>query len=214
MVTFSVMQFDSHGGGRINDIIQPSSRIDGFLYASPLLGWHFCFIRWKVEALMNLHEGDTVMHWTYGIGQVRQIEERTLFDHNVQYYKIQLSEMIIWVPADNNIESRLRAPTPKASFKRLFDILAGPGNPLPEDRYQRKNHLLELLKDGRAESVCHAIRDLITYQHIRPLNEGDQALLKRLTKILLEEWTYSLAVTPAQAEQEMWHLLTAGFAGD
>jgi len=163
---------------------------------------------------MNLHEGDTVMHWTYGIGQVRQIEERTLFDHNVQYYKVQLNEMTIWVPADNNIETRLRAPTPKASFKRLFDILAGPGNPLPEDRYQRKNRLMELLKDGRAESVCQVIRDLVTYQHSHSLNESDQALLKRLTKILLEEWTFSLGVSHAQAEQEMWQLLAAGFAGD
>ncbi len=163
---------------------------------------------------MNLHEGDTVMHWTYGIGQVRQIEERTLFDHNVQYYKVQLNEMTIWVPADNNIETRLRAPTPKASFKRLFDILAGPGNPLPEDRYQRKNRLMELLKDGRAESVCQVIRDLVTYQQSHSLNESDQALLKRLTKILLEEWTFSLGVSHAQAEQEMWQLLAAGFAGD
>jgi RNA polymerase-interacting CarD/CdnL/TRCF family regulator len=163
---------------------------------------------------MEIHAGDTVMHWTYGLGQVREIEERILFDHNVQYYKVQLREMTIWVPADNNIESRLRAPTPKASFKRLFEILAGPGELLPDDRFQRKNHLLELLKDGRAESVCRAIRALVTYQHVRALNEGDQALLKRLTKILLEEWTYSLGVATAQAEHELWNLLTAGIPGD
>ena len=27
---------------------------------------------------MNFHKGDTVMHWTYGIGQILNLEERAL----------------------------------------------------------------------------------------------------------------------------------------
>jgi RNA polymerase-interacting CarD/CdnL/TRCF family regulator len=154
------------------------------------------------------------MHCTYGLGQVNQIEERTLFDHNVQYYKVQVSDMTIWVPADNKLESRLRPPTPEAGFRQLLAILSGPGEPLPEDPNQRKNRMLELLKNGRAESLCRVIRDLVTYQHSRSLNESDRAILKRSQKILLDEWIYALAVTPAQAEHDMWHLLTAGFSGD
>ena len=28
---------------------------------------------------MNFHEGDTVMHWTYGLGQIIKLEERDLY---------------------------------------------------------------------------------------------------------------------------------------
>lgn len=27
---------------------------------------------------MDFHEGDTVMHWTYGLGQIIRLEERNL----------------------------------------------------------------------------------------------------------------------------------------
>jgi RNA polymerase-interacting CarD/CdnL/TRCF family regulator len=73
--------------------------------------------------------------------------------------------------------------------------------------------LLELLKDGRAESLCRVIRDLTTYRQTRPLNENDQALLKRSQKMLLGEWSFALSVSPAQAENDLQRLLAPGSAG-
>jgi RNA polymerase-interacting CarD/CdnL/TRCF family regulator len=147
------------------------------------------------------------MHWTYGLGQILRLEERALFDRNTLYYKVQVGDLTVWVPADGQLESRLRPPTPQAGFRRLLAILSGPGEPLPEDRYERRNRLLELLKDGRAESLCRVIRDLTTYRQARPLNENDQALLKRSQKALLGEWSFALSVTLAQAEHDLQHLL-------
>jgi RNA polymerase-interacting CarD/CdnL/TRCF family regulator len=163
---------------------------------------------------MNIHVGDTVIHWTYGIGQVQKIEERTLFDHNVQYYMIQVSDLVVWVPVDSQLENRLRIPTTKTGFELLASILSAPGEPLPENSYERMKKVLEMLKDGRAESVCRVIRDLRAHQHVHSLNENERSLLKRLQRILLGEWSYSLAITPAQAEMDMQHLLSAAVAGD
>ena len=58
---------------------------------------------------MNFHVGDTVMHWTFGLGEVIRLEERTLFGEKVLYYAIQVHDLIVWVPADDNLESRLRS---------------------------------------------------------------------------------------------------------
>jgi RNA polymerase-interacting CarD/CdnL/TRCF family regulator len=153
------------------------------------------------------------MHWTYGLGQILRLEERALFDRNTLYYKVQVSDLTVWVPADGQLESRLRPPTPQAGFRRLLAILSGPGETLPEDRYERRNRLLELLKDGRAESLCRVIRDLTTYRQTRPLNENDQALLKRSQKALLGEWSFALSIPPAQAEHELQCLLAPGSIG-
>lgn len=163
---------------------------------------------------MDIHVGDTVIHWTYGLGQVQKVEERTLFDHNVQYYMIQVTDLTIWVPADNQLENRLRFPTTKAGVKHLASILSGPGEPLPENSFERMKKLLALLKDGRAESLCQVIRDLTAHQHVHSLNENDRALLKRLQRILLEEWSYALSVSPAQAESDLHQLLAAQFPGE
>ncbi|MBK8781417.1 MAG: hypothetical protein IPO22_06355 [Anaerolineales bacterium] len=157
---------------------------------------------------MGFHAGDPVMHWTYGFGQVVRLEERDLSGSNILYYAVQIKDMTVWVPADGKLETRLRPPTTQSEFKKLVGILSGPGKPLPEDRQERRTLLLDLLKDGRAESLCKIIRDLSASQKIKNLNDNDQMLLRQVKNALLGEWGFALSITPAQAEVELHRLLT------
>jgi RNA polymerase-interacting CarD/CdnL/TRCF family regulator len=161
---------------------------------------------------MNFHTGDTVMHWTYGIGQIVNLEERAIAGSKTIYYVVQVKDMTVWVPADSKVRSRLRTPTSRSKFKQLLTILSDPSEPLPEDRLERRTHLLELLKDCRPESLCQIIRDLSTYQkrQARPMNDNDQMVLKQSRNTLLGEWEFVLSITRAQAELDLHHLLTAG----
>lgn len=156
---------------------------------------------------MNFQEGDPVMHWTYGFGQIVHLEERMISGSKTLYYAVQARDLTVWVPADSNLESRLRTPTSQAKFKQLLNILSGPGESLPDDRHERKNHLQELLKDGSTEALCHAIRDLSTFQKAKSLNDSDQMMLKTSQNTLLGEWEFVLSVPHAQAEIEMYRLL-------
>jgi RNA polymerase-interacting CarD/CdnL/TRCF family regulator len=156
---------------------------------------------------MDFREGDPVMHWTYGLGQIVRLEERALSGSNSLYYAVKIQDMTVWVPADNNLENRLRLPTSESGFKKLLAILSEPAEPLPEDRHERKTRLLERLKDGRAESLCRIIRDLYAYKQAKSLNENDQRILRQLRNILIGEWGFALSITQAQAESELQHLL-------
>ena len=158
---------------------------------------------------MEINVGDPIMHWTYGLSRVVGMEERALAGPAMLYYAVEVSHLTIWVPADDNLHNRLRRPTTKSGFKRLFAILASPGEPLPEDRQERRTHVLGLLKDGRAESLCRVIRDMVAHKLTTNLNESDQALLKRAEGVLLGEWSYSFSIPETQAEADMFHLLKA-----
>jgi RNA polymerase-interacting CarD/CdnL/TRCF family regulator len=162
---------------------------------------------------MEFREGDPVMHWTYGLGKVIKLEERALSGKKAFYYSVKIGDLTVWVPADDNLKKRLRRPTSHDGFNKLLTILKGPGEPLPEDRQERKIKLVEMLKDGRAESLCRVIRDLTNFRQIRSLNENDQALMKRAQHALVGEWGFALSVTPAQAESEMQHLLSVSSPG-
>ena len=156
---------------------------------------------------MNFHNGDTVMHWTHGLGKVVRLEKRALSGEVILYYAIQIGDMTVWVPADDMLETRLRLPAHAAEFKSLMGILSQPGEPLPENRRERKILLMEWLKDGRAESRFRVIRSLVTYQQIRPLNPEEHALLKRSKNALLAEWSCAMSITLPQAEHELHRLL-------
>ena len=162
---------------------------------------------------MNIHAGDSVMHWTHGLGKVVQLEERVLSGQAIQYYAIQIGDMMVWVPADEMLETRLRLPTRAAEFKRLMRSLSEPGEPLPDDRRERKTLLTEWLKDGQTESLFRVIRSLATYRQAHSLNLEEQTLLKRSKNTLVGEWAYAMSVTPVQAEHELHRLLTPAVLG-
>ena len=158
---------------------------------------------------MNFHNGDSVMHWTHGLGKVVRLEERMLGGEKIMYYAIQIGDMTIWVPADEMLETRLRLPTKADEFKKLMGILSSAGEPLPTDRFERRKLLLERLKDGRTESLFRVIRSLAAHRHRQPLNDNDEALLKRTRKMLLGEWSFSMSIPLAEAEHELQHLLAS-----
>ena len=156
---------------------------------------------------MNFREGDSVMHCTYGLGKIIQMEERAMYGPIMLYYAVQIGDMTVWVPSDDKLETRLRPPTRGKEFKRLLNILAGPGEPLPNDRHERKELLAEWLKDGRAESLCRVIRSLTSFRQVRSLSDNDQNLMRQTQHALIGEWGYSMSITTAQAEHEMRLLL-------
>lgn len=158
---------------------------------------------------MNFNEGDAVMHWTYGLGQIVRLEERDLSGSKTLYYAVQIRDLTVWVPADNKLGSRLRSPKSKPAFKQLLATLTGPAETLPEDRQERRARLLELLRDGHTASLCKIIGALSAYGKLKTLNESDQNILKQSQSALVGEWGFVLSITPAQAELELHRLLAS-----
>lgn len=158
---------------------------------------------------MEFHKGDRVMHWTHGLGQVIGLEERDLFGASSLYYAVQVRDLTVWVPSDAELPHRLRLPTSRVGFEELLIILSNPGEPLPDDRHERRTRLLEQLGDGSTQSLCRIIAGLHAYQKVRPLNESDKNILKKSRNALLDEWEYVLAITHGQAEHELNHALAS-----
>ena len=52
------------------------------------------------------------------------------------------------------------------------------------------------MKDGRLESICQVIRDLVVFRQTKKLNDYDNAILDRAQNFLINEWQISLGVTP------------------
>lgn len=156
---------------------------------------------------MDFQVGDPVVHWSFGIGKVVGVEERTLSGQKASFYLVQVRDLTVCVPVDSRTESRLRAPTSQRDFKKLFAILTGKGESLADDRMERKSLLRKRLADGKAEAICTVIRDLSTLAIQKPLNDDDRNLLHRAQNLLCAEWSYSFSLPLEQAENELMRLL-------
>ena len=156
---------------------------------------------------MNFQVGDQVVHWNYGLGEIIQIVEKRLNGRTSQYYVVKVRDLTVFVPVSEAGDGRLRFPTPPGDFEDLFSILSSPAQPLPDDRQQRKIQLSNLLKDGKLDSLCRALRDLTFHCRTRKMNENDKTVLERAQNLLVSEWALSLSVTVAQASKHLNQLL-------
>lgn len=158
---------------------------------------------------MDFQIGDKVIHSIHGLGEVVQIEEKTIHDHVKSCYVVRTHNLTIWVPVDNGDQHSLRAPSSKSEFENLFKVFHKPNEPLPEDRVERKRLLLDLLKDGQLSSIFRVVRDLTRFGNNRKLSDEDKAILERAMNSLLTEWVFSLSVPIAQARQQMGEMLNS-----
>lgn len=162
---------------------------------------------------MDFQVGDQVVHWSYGPGEIVQLDVKELSGRKSRYYVVQIGDLTLWVPIAESGASSLRLLTPPARFKKLFAILSSPGEALSTDRLVRKQQLSERMKDGQLESICKVIRDLSLFKHTQKMSEMDVAIMNRAQAFLLSEWTRSLSVSQAQAAEELQRLLTESLSG-
>ena|SRR5512143_2481265 len=156
---------------------------------------------------MGFHVGDTVMHWNHGLGQITGLEERKVLGESQLYYAVKIQDIMVWVPADSLLPTRLRLPTPAQAFKKLLGILHGPAAELPVERHERRTQLRAQMAGGSPASMCHVIRDLTALEEKKSLNDDDKSTLRRARAMLLGEWEYALQVPPAEAEAQLQQLL-------
>lgn len=159
---------------------------------------------------MNYEIGDTVVHWTHGLGTVVEIDEKDLAGRTQQYYVIQVEQLKLWVSVEEANKGSIRLPMEKSQFMALLNILGAPGKRLPEQTYQRKLELRERMQRTTLEDICHVIRDLTDRSRHHTLNQNDAAVLFRAEELLLDEWVLALGIERTDALLELEALLKNG----
>jgi len=155
---------------------------------------------------MGFKVGDKVIHCTFGLGEITRIEKKTINNHKTKCFVVQLADMTIWIPSDDQ-QSCLRVPTPPEKFIEILPILYSPNEDLLPDRQLRKDQLMEQLKDGKLTSICRVVRDLTYYQRNTKLNDQEKSILERAVKSLVTEWTFSMGIPKDQALTRMESML-------
>jgi RNA polymerase-interacting CarD/CdnL/TRCF family regulator len=156
---------------------------------------------------LNYEIGDTVVHWTHGLGTVVGIDQMDLAGITQQYYVVEVKLLKLWVPVDEGSEGVIRYPTESIQFEELFDILRTPGELLSDNQYKRKINLRDRIQKRTLGGLCHVIRDLTDRSHLHPLNQNDLFVLFRAEEHLLDEWVLSLGADRSIALQELEALL-------
>lgn len=156
---------------------------------------------------MHYQVNERVIHWTFGPGRITAIDEKTLAGKTRLYYVFETEDTTLWVPVDEDDNCSLRPPTPKKEFLELLEIFKTPGEPLPDQQYQRQTELVARMRKRTLHDVCCLIRDLTARSRAYKLNRNDAEMLRRAQDLLLDEWELSVGDDRQAAEHELERLV-------
>jgi len=112
---------------------------------------------------MTFQVGETVVHPHYGAGVITEIQERHSLGPTKRYYSIELlgdARTTVMVPLDREKSVGLRAPIAKARLGRLWRILRGKPEALPDEYKERYAVIEGKLQEGDLFQIAEAVRDL------------------------------------------------------
>lgn len=157
---------------------------------------------------MQFKTGDTVVHPSYGVGNITRLEERRLAEQEMRlYYVITANKSTVWVPVDADGAASLRRLTSKSDLERYRRVLKSQPVSLAKDHYKRRLEIAERLKQGSFQVACEAVRDLTAHGWRKRLNDADTALLQKIRESLCREWAAAAATSSEEAYQETEALL-------
>jgi CarD family transcriptional regulator len=159
---------------------------------------------------MQFKISDQVVHPTYGIGHIVDIEEKRFAQQESQwYYKVRLPKRTLWLPVETQEASGLRPITAKSELDWYRNLLKSPPLPLERNHHRRHPALLRRLKEGSFQVLCEVVRDLTAWGWRKPLGPTDMATLRKIRQSLSQEWATAAGVSPNEAIKEIDSLLLA-----
>jgi len=156
---------------------------------------------------MNYEIGDTVVHWTHGLGKVIAIDEMHVAGIMQKYYVVEAELLKLWIPIEEGKQCSIRLPTQRVQFMQLIRTLQTPADQLTDNPFKRKIELRGRIQERTLSGLCNLIRDLTERSHRHSLNQNDSAVLFRAEEYLLDEWVLSLGTERESAKAQLDVLL-------
>ena len=134
--------------------------------------------------------GDKVSHPAFGVGDVKQIEEKKVLGKKQKYYilKLMVNEMTLMVPVNKAEEIGLRYIINPETVPEVLNVLSGKVDDEMEENYkQRIKSQAEMVDSGDILKVAQVVKNYIHRNSVEKLSSTEKGLFERARKILVGE---------------------------
>lgn len=158
-------------------------------------------------SLSVLCEGDWIVHRRYGIGQIKQKEEKTISGVCSEYYKVKTPDSEIWLPISKLDQSWFRPIATPNEIDEAIEILTQPATTMAPEFLRRKERIQQVQNENSVPAIAQLIRDLSGRQQQKSLSMTEQEALRRLKGRLATEWAVAMDKEQECALKELQSIL-------
>jgi CarD family transcriptional regulator len=156
--------------------------------------------------------GEMAVHPKHGVGEVVELEERTMGERKTTFYVLKIvdSGLKVMVPTEAADRVGLRPIMKKKEAQKIFDILKTPEVAVDVQPWNRRfRAYTEMLKSGLPSEIAKVLRDMYRLKFDKDLSFGERRLLDQARSLLVQELALAKKVKPDSIEGEIQQILSA-----
>jgi len=134
--------------------------------------------------------GDKVSHPSFGVGDVKNIEEKKVLGQKERYYilKLMVNEMTLMVPVNKAEEIGLRYIIDLETVPEVLNVLSHKIDDEMDGNYkQRIRSQTEMVDSGDILKVAQVVKNYTHRDTVEKLSSTERGLYERARKILVGE---------------------------
>ncbi len=134
--------------------------------------------------------GDKVSHPTFGVGDIKKIEEKKFLGKKQKYYilKLMVNEMTLMIPVNRAKEIGLRRIIDPKTVPEVLSVLGDKVDDEMEENYKHRiKSQSEMMESGDILKVAQVVKNYIHLDNRNKLSTTEKGLYERARKILESE---------------------------
>jgi len=137
--------------------------------------------------------GDWVVHHSYGIGQIKKIEEKPIHGKLMACFRVKAKDGAYWWFSRNAPDNpRIRPVASQDLLHRAQQELQITVRELDPDRNMWKSRINEVRASDDLIATSQMVRDLTILRTLRKLNQTEEKALGHFTDRLIREWSATM----------------------
>jgi CarD family transcriptional regulator len=155
---------------------------------------------------MSFKVGDKAVYPAHGVGEIQDIQERSLGGCKRSFYILKILEngMKIMIPVETASNTGLRSIISRKQAKEVLDILKSDEVSVKTQPWNRRyREYMEMLKSGSPYEVAKVLRDLSRLKGDKDLSFGERRLLDTARILLVSELAIALKQNEASIEKKI-----------
>ncbi|MGB6370991.1 MAG: CarD family transcriptional regulator [Atribacterota bacterium] len=147
--------------------------------------------------------GDKVSHPSFGVGDVKNIEEKKVLGQEEKYYilKLMVNEMTLMVPVNKAEEIGLRYIIDPKTVPEVLNVLRHKMDDEMDGNYkQRIRSQTEMVDSGDILKVAQVVKNYTHRDNVEKLSSTERGLYDRARKILVGEISVACNIEQTKAK--------------
>ena len=153
--------------------------------------------------LMELNQGDWIVHSRYGLGQVIGVEEKSLDEGIQPYFNVKTDSFSYWISKSNLTSGRIRRIGQAEDFYKAMTLISAEPALLDENFRSRLQGINDLIDENSILSKAQLIRDIHARNFKKDIHANERGMLEDIKDQFVEEFMVSCQISEKTARAQI-----------